>query len=208
MSSLPIPLLSLLRKFISEISVKRSHSSEAQTKPYGVLASLLRAAAIPSLGYLLGWNSRPGTASVGNEGASSSGEPAKKQKPSSMNLPPSRDGKEPKPTKVGNQQYDPTWPIYQLMNNPVLLDPVRRPRNPIVLSHGTFVSAPHTCAILNRSIRSVWLRRPRFHRMDQLANTLLVRCAGDSKKEGWCRSDRDESPFVRSFCCIQTVPDH
>jgi triacylglycerol lipase len=34
-------------------------------------------------------------------------------------------------------QYDPNSPIYQLMNNPALYDPIRRPRNPIVLAHGT-----------------------------------------------------------------------
>jgi hypothetical protein len=48
--------------------------------------------------------------------------------------PPSR--KDETPSSKNGQQYDPNSPIYQLMNNPALDNPLRRPRNPIVLSHG------------------------------------------------------------------------
>lgn len=50
--------------------------------------------------------------------------------------PPSRKSRDETPNSKNGQQYDPNSPIYQLMNNPALDDPLRRPRNPIVLSHG------------------------------------------------------------------------
>jgi len=60
--------------------------------------------------------------------------------------PPSRKGRDETPNSKNGHQYDPNSPIYQLMNNPALDDPLRRPRNPIVLSHGWhFVWNNHCC---------------------------------------------------------------
>jgi hypothetical protein len=153
MSTLPMPLLSLLRKFISEISIKRRNQKDSRPRSHGVFASLLRAAAIPSLGYLFGWNTRLKAAytssdanpsTVGGNGKM----PERNENPektlSSDNKPPSRKGKDETPDPKNGQQYDPNSPIYQLMNNPALDDPLRRPRNPIVLSHG---QRPHSAMI-------------------------------------------------------------
>lgn len=145
MSTLPMPLLSLLRKFISDISIKRRNSRDSPAKTHGLFASLLRAAAIPSLGYLFGWNARLKTAPISSDATLSQtggegklpdkGEGAGKARSNKG----SRKGALEDPKMENGQQYDPNSPIYQLMNNPMLHDPTRRPRNPIVLSHGNYI---------------------------------------------------------------------
>lgn len=145
MSTLPMPLLSLLRKFISGISIKRRNPKESRTRTHGVLASLLRATAIPSLGYLFGWNTRLKAAysyfdanlsTAGGDGKMPERNKNPEKIQSKDSKPPSRKGRHETPNSKNGQQYDPNSPIYQLMNNPALDDPLRRPRNPIVLSHG------------------------------------------------------------------------
>jgi hypothetical protein len=160
MSTLPpIPLLSLLRRIISEISLKRVPISTRPPKTSGVFTSLLRAAAIPSLGYLFGWKSHlkdtyvsfyatterkddstnPLGEKEGQSGRPSRGEPTK-EKIIGEKGPIDEKGDPAKAPK--RPQYDPNSPIYQLMNNPALYDPIRRPRNPIVLAHGMLAHSP------------------------------------------------------------------
>lgn len=149
MSTVPIPFLSLLRKFISEISVKNG-SKRAPGRP-GIFTSLVRAAAIPSLGYFFGWNSHLRLSSVSykdeDESVNALGE--ENRHPEKESLKDSTNLREKNPMDNGNdkgratpnpkgRQYDPEQPIYQLMNNPALCDPIRTPRNPIVLAHGLY----------------------------------------------------------------------
>jgi hypothetical protein len=160
MSTLPpIPLLSLLRRIISEISLKRVPTSTRPPKTSGVFTSLLRAAAIPSLGYLFGWNSHLKTASVSFDATTErnddstnplggkeerSGKPSRGEstKEKTIGKKESIDEKGDPAKAPKRPQYDPNSPIYQLMNNPALYDPIRRPRNPIVLAHGMLPHSP------------------------------------------------------------------
>ena len=140
MSTLPSPLLSLLRKFISEFSLKHSFDASAHPRPAGRFASLLRAAAIPSLGYLLGWGPHFSSFSTSSDVKGSVGDDPNPVSPKDGGS----ESRKEEPKKRKEDQYDPNAPIYQLMNNPKLFEPTRAPRNPIVLAHGTiFLSWVH-----------------------------------------------------------------
>jgi len=152
----PMQLLSLLRRIISELSLKRASTVTHSARSPGIFTSLLRAAAIPSLGYLFGWKSHikavyssSDSTRVQNDRSSSPlgekegtfGKPSQgisiKEKSLGENEPIHEKydvENVPKPP-----QYDPSSPIYRLMNNPALYNPTRKPRNPIVLAHGMLV---------------------------------------------------------------------
>jgi hypothetical protein len=148
MSTLPIPLLSLLRRFFFDLSVKRAPNPEPRpTRNFGVLSSILRAASLPSLAYLWQWNTRLKTSLSTPDGGTLNEELIKtttikdvlaKEKVSEQDGGKGNGKREPVKKNGSKKEdlYDPNSPIYQLMNNPALVDPIRTPRNPVVLAHG------------------------------------------------------------------------
>jgi hypothetical protein len=173
----PIPLLSLLRRIISEISLKRVPISTRPPRTSGVFTSLLRAAAIPSLGYLFGWNSHLKATYVsfhatternddstntlgGKEGQSGKPSRGELTQDKTLGEQGSMDEKRDPAKAPKRPQYDPNSPIYQLMNNPALYDPIRRPRNPIVLAHGMLHHSPRLAGgvkVLRLLGRPLWI---------------------------------------------------
>ncbi|KAG8831735.1 hypothetical protein FRC18_006089 [Serendipita sp. 400] len=151
MSTLPTPLLSLLRKFFLEISTWRPDGAQTRSRFTGILTSLLRAAAIPSFGYLFDWKARFRADSVALKVSNENPEyePSDSEKDDEVTErkgttnADSQASKSPRKNETDEEKgkdvrYDPNAPIYRLMNNPALFEPTRIPRYPIALAHGLY----------------------------------------------------------------------
>ncbi|KAG8813425.1 hypothetical protein FRC17_001583 [Serendipita sp. 399] len=151
MSTLPTPLLSLLRRFFLDISNWRPYGAHTRARFTGLFTSLLRAAAIPSLGYLFEWRTRLRTDSASlkvsnekpgdDESRDSDDDGGGTSEKRTVNQS-SRQSKSPRANRPDTEKdkvlYDPNAPIYRMMNNPALFESIRAPRNPIVLAHGLY----------------------------------------------------------------------
>lgn len=96
---------------------------------------MLRAAAIPSLGYLLGWGPQVSSSSISSDEKGATGQASEV---SSYNESGNESGNQEPKKQRKEDLYDPNAPIYRLMNNPTVFEPTRAPRNPIVLAHGLY----------------------------------------------------------------------
>lgn len=118
---LPIPILSIIRRFLAAFFT------------YSWNVPIIRSLAFPTLGYkLAGWR----TAKFAS-GASDS-DSFDLREPQSSHPEPKGDVRHPELGKALLEfHYDQDSSISRLMNNPTLFDPLRKPRNTIVLCHGT-----------------------------------------------------------------------
>ena len=76
--------------------------------------------------------------------------------------------------------------IHQLLRNPTLYDPIRKPRYPIVLCHGTIplhISIPFCQPSSKRSIR---VRCTRSILFSGFEDAILVKCTTHSPGKGGC----------------------
>lgn len=109
-----------------------------------------------------------------------------RQSPPPPSFPPSR----PNSPHEADSTEQPLPPIYRLMQNPLLFDPVLKPRNPIVLCHGMcffffFILASISAFLLSSLERFIWLRRERPFCFPYAAIALLGECPEDSEEENW-----------------------
>lgn len=124
MTTLPVPLISLLRKIFTAFSSYQ-------------LSGVIKAITLPSLGYILGLTNHSRTSLYASSiGRNSSQQDQKAQ----GKMPPESEGEQMPEKSKEPQKYHLDTPIYQLMNNPALFDPLRPPRDPVVLAHGGSMS--------------------------------------------------------------------
>lgn len=117
---LPIPILSIIRRFLAALS----------TCSWNV--TIIRSLTFPNFGYTLaGWRTEKIASGGSNSDSSDSPEPQ------SLHPEPKGDIRPPEFKKGPPEfHYELGSPISRLMSNPTLFDPLRKPRNPIVLCHG------------------------------------------------------------------------
>ena len=129
---LPIPILSIIRRFLAAFSTYSWNVS--------VISLPFRSLAFPTFGYAFaGWRTAKLVSSETNPDPTDSMEPQSSHpKPKGSIRPPDSERTPPE------FHHNPDSPISHLMNNPTLFDPLRKPRNPIVLCHGTQEVAPVT----------------------------------------------------------------
>jgi len=122
---LPIPILSIIRRFLTAFA---TYSWNAP-----IISFAFRSLAFPTFGYTLaGWRTAKLASSETNP------DPTESMEYQSPYPDPKGSIQPPELEKAPPEfHYDPDSPISRLMNNPTLFDPLRRPRNPIVLCHGT-----------------------------------------------------------------------
>ena len=122
---LPIPIFSIIRRFLVAIS-KYSWNVPVISFPF-------RALAFPTFGYTFaGW--RTARLAFGETNT----DPTDLVEHQSSHPEPNGSIRPPDLEKVPPEfHHNPNSSISHLMNNPTLFDPLRKPRNPIVLCHGT-----------------------------------------------------------------------
>ncbi len=122
---LPIPIFSIIRRFLVAIS-KYSWNVPVISFPF-------RSLAFPTFGYTFaGWRTARLAFSETNPGPTDLVEhQSSHPEPNGSIRPPDLEKAPPE------FPYNPNSYISHLMSNPTLFDPLRKPRNPIVLCHGT-----------------------------------------------------------------------
>lgn len=102
--------------------------------------------------------------------------------------PPQQTQRQSRPPPQRNRPLD---VIHRLMTHPALFDPVRAPRNPVVLCHGTWCGFYHVDFTLTRR-RVVRVRCPGTLRLSNAEETLLVQRTRRSPTEGRRGGDSDQ----------------
>ena len=126
---------------------------------------------------------------------------------SSAPIPRSNPNRHPPPTE--KQQHENRGAIHRLMHSPVLYDPLRAPRFPIVLCHGacahTHLPSHPRCNFFYKSIprRVIRLRRPRT---SELAYAVLVYYPRYPPQDRRRRSDRHCCSWHRLNCLARRTP--
>jgi hypothetical protein len=124
--------------------------------------------------------------------------------PRVSNYPPRQPEPSPNPPKRPKERESESIDtIHRLMWHPALYEPMRRPRYPIVLCHGTnsAVNSSRAYRASDSLIlrRTIWLRRARPLFFSESPYAILVKRLDYFAEESGCRGDCDSCTRVRSI---------
>ena len=167
----PSPAFTLLRRIVNVVSSLSigQHYLLQKTPPLPSEASERKYTSasynfFQSLGWL-GWFSKEqATLSVAVDGHTQMHEPLRDPPPAPPPTHPQRTGRE-KPMDL----------IHRLLHNPTLYNPIRAPRNPVVLCHGISLLFLYCKAtLISHMYRTLWVRRARPGGLSYAQAALLV----------------------------------